>query len=170
MGSHHQEQVDAWIPGAVAEEEPVLSFHSHYNPTLAHALPLTDSQWAMPVQVVSCTQSIHPRVSTMCTRDPHPPPTQPLQPPHAPRRPNSHSRPLENLSPSLASLLSPSSITSSSSATPEQVSSIVIPSTRFPLLTHFPLPFSLFFFHSILTHVHSSQGRRRWVVWNGVVV
>ena len=34
MDSHHQEEVDAWTSGAVTEEEPVLSFHSH-----SHSLP-----------------------------------------------------------------------------------------------------------------------------------
>ena len=35
MDSHHQEQLDAWIPGAVAEEEPVVFSHSH---SLSHSL------------------------------------------------------------------------------------------------------------------------------------
>ena len=135
--------------------------------TLTHALPLTDLQWAMPVQVVSCTQSIQPRVSTMYTLDPHPLPTHPPRPPHVNRRHNnSHSRTLEILSPSLPCPLSPSSTTSSSSATPEHVSS---PTTRLNYISiaHSSIPFSPL---SIDTLLYSSQGRRRWLIWDGVVV
>jgi len=138
--------------------------------TLAHALPLNDLQWAMPVQVVSCTQSIQPRVSTMYTLDPRPPPTQPLRPPHAPRRPSSHSRTLRILSPSSACPLSPSSTTSSMSGTPEHVSSMPTLQPGFPILTS---SLSLFFtpaLFSITAHLHSPQGCWRWLVWNRVVV
>ena len=36
MDSHHQEQFDAWVPGAVvvAEEEPVVSSYSHFHSPL----------------------------------------------------------------------------------------------------------------------------------------
>ena len=147
MDSHHQEQLDAWIPGAVAEEEPVVSSHSHsHTLILAHALSLTDLQWAMPVLVVSCTQSIQPRVSTMYTLDPRPLQIQPPHPPHAPRRPTSHSSlPLKILSPSLACPPSPSSITSSSSAIPEPVSPLPTLQPHF-LYSPPPLPFSLLLF------------------------
>ena len=76
----------------------------------------------MPVQVVSCTQFTHPRVSTMYTLDPRPPPTQPLHTPHVPHRLSSHSRTPEIPSPSLPYPLSPSNLTSSSSGTPGPVS------------------------------------------------
>jgi hypothetical protein len=91
-------------------------------PTHSHscACPPSD-RWAMPVQVVSCTQSTLPRVSTMYTRDPRPPPTQPLHPPRAPRRPSSHNRTLEIRSSSSACPPSPYSTTNSSSGTPEPV-------------------------------------------------
>lgn len=90
--------------------------------TFAHALPLTDLQWAMPVQVVSCTQSIQPRVSTLYTLDPRPPPTQPLHPHHVLRQPNSHSRTPGSRSPSSPCPPSLSNTTSSSSETPGHVS------------------------------------------------
>jgi len=143
--------------------------------TLAHALSLTDLQWAMPVLVVSCTQSIQPRVSTMYTLDPRPLQIQPPHPPHAPRRPTSHSSPpLEILSPSLACPPSPSSTTSSSSAIPEPVSPLPTLQPHLPILTPPSLifPSSLFLSpsSSINAHIHSSQGRRRWIVRYRVVV
>lgn len=138
--------------------------------TFAHALPLNDLQWAMPVQVVSCTQSIQPRVSTMYTLDTRLPPTQPLHPHHAPRRLNNHSRTQGSPSQSSQCLLSPSSTTSSSSATPGHVSSTLKLHPHF-----FYSPPSLFLslfllFLSIHTFLHSSQGRRRRIVRNCVVV
>lgn len=163
MDSHHQEQLDAWIPGAVAEEEPVVSSHSHsHTLILAHALSLTDLQWAMPVLVVSCTQSIQPRVSTMYTLDPRPLQIQPPHPPHAPRRPTSHSSlPLKILSPSLACPPSPSSITSSSSAIPEPVSPLPTLQPHFlysPPLSHFPFfSFSFPFFQHQRAHTLLSR-------------
>jgi hypothetical protein len=137
--------------------------------TLAHALALTDLQWAMPVQVVSCTQSIQPRVSTMYTLDPRPTPTQPLHPPHASRPPSSHSRTLEILSPSLPYPQSPSSTTNSSLGTPEHVGSLP---TLQPDFLYSPLSLSILFYSSssVNSHIHPSQGRWRWIIWNGVVV
>ena len=135
--------------------------------TFAHALPLTDLQWAMPVQVVSCTQFTQPRVSTMYTLDPRPPPTQPLRPPpHVPRRPSSNNRMSGSLSLSLACPLSLLNTTNSSSVTPEHV-------RQYPCSGWVPyslLSLFLALFFSINTHLHSPQGRRRWIVRNGVVV
>ena len=137
--------------------------------TFAHALPLTDLQWAMPVQVVSCTQFTQPRVSTMYTLDPRPPPTQPLPTPHVTRRLSSHSRTPEIQSPLLPYPLSPSNTTNSSSGTPGPVSPLPTPQPDFLLTLLFPSPLSPAL-SSINAYLHSSQGRRRWFVWNSVVV
>jgi hypothetical protein len=135
--------------------------------TFAHALPLTEIQWAMPVQVLTCTQSTQPRVSTMYTLDTRLPQTQPPLPPHVRPQPNNHSRTPENRSPSLPCLPSPSSTTSSSSETPEHVSSHPQNPLTISLLFTLTLSFSPL---SLNTFLHSSQGRRRWFVWNRLAV
>lgn len=140
MDSHHQEP-GRCLDSASGSGGRTRSLSQFPLPlTLAHALPLTDLLWAMPVQVVSCTPFTQPRVSTMYTLDPRPPPTQPLRPPHAPRRPTSHSRTPEIPSPSLACPPSPSSTTNSSSVTLEHVRPPSLSQLDF-LLT--PFPFSL---------------------------